>query len=157
MSNGPCGVGGNRALAVELAVTAGAACDGFGRLTCPLAGPNHRDRCGICCAAGFLRSGGYDLPALAGSSAQSERTEAGQVDRGGEQGEVGGDLGGAAHSGAAPAVAAAHQVTDLAFHFRAGRPVVGDPGGIGLGGAGAGQFGLIALIVMVRPAAEPVH
>ena len=61
---------------------------------------------------------------------QSERTEAGQVDRGGQEREVGGDLGDAADAGAAPAVAAAHQVGDLAFHFRAGRPVVGDPGGI---------------------------
>ena len=89
---------------------------------------------------GFAWSCRRDLPALAGGSAQSERTEAGQVDRGGQQGEVGGDLGGAAHSGAAPAVAAAHQVTDLAFDLRAGGPVVGDPGGVGLGGAGTGQL-----------------
>jgi hypothetical protein len=67
---------------------------------------------------GFPRSRGRDLPPLAGGSVQSERTEAGQVDRGGQQGEVGGDFADAAHSGATPTVAAAHQVTDLAFHFR---------------------------------------
>ena len=50
---------------------------------------------------------------------------------------------GAADSGAAPAVAAAHQVTDLAFHLGPGGPVVGDPGGIGLGGAGTGQLSLV--------------
>ena len=50
---------------------------------------------------------------------------------------------GAADSGASPAVAAAHQVSDLAFHLRAGGAVVGDPGGIGLGGAGIGQSALV--------------
>jgi hypothetical protein len=62
---------------------------------------------------------------LAGGSAQSERTEACQVDRGGEEGEVGGDLRGAADAGAAPAVAVTHQVRDLALHLRPGGLVVG--------------------------------
>src|SRR5205814_9013423 len=40
---------------------------------------------------------------------------------------------------AASAVAAAHQMADLAFDFRAGSPVVGLPGGIGLAGAAGDQ------------------
>jgi len=51
---------------------------------------------------------------LAGGWARSEGTEAGEVDRGGEQGEVGGDLCGAANAGAArtnPTAAAASRRT----------------------------------------------
>ena len=43
---------------------------------------------------------------------------------GGQQSEVGTDLGGAADPGAASAMVAAHQVSDLAFHLRSGGPVL---------------------------------
>jgi hypothetical protein len=40
-------------------------------------------------------------------------------------------------------VATPHQVADLAFDLGPGSAVVGLPGGIGLGGAGTGELGLI--------------
>jgi len=46
---------------------------------------------------------------------QAEHAEAGQVDRGGQQVEVGGDLGEAADPDAAAAVAAADQMGELAL------------------------------------------
>ena len=49
----------------------------------------------------------------------------------------------AANAGAAAAVAAPHQVGDLAFHLGSGGGVVGTPGGVGLGGAGPGQLLLV--------------
>src|SRR5258708_35547975 len=54
--------------------------------------------------------------------------EPGEVGRGGEQGEVGGDLELPTDPGAAPAVAAAHEVADLALHLRAGCAVIAFPG-----------------------------
>jgi hypothetical protein len=80
------------------------------------------------------RTGGPSLP---------EYAEPGQVDRGGEQGEVGANLDGAANAGTAAAVATAHQVSYLAFPFRPGGGVVGAPGRVGLGGAGPGQLLLV--------------
>ena len=76
-------------------------------------------------------------------SGESEHGEAGEVDGGGEQSEVGCDLGFAAHAGAAAAVAAAHQVGDLALDLRAGGLVVGLPGRIGLALASAGELLLV--------------
>jgi len=69
-----------------------------------------------------------------------EHAQAGEVDGGGEQGEVGGDLGAAADPGTATAVAAAHQVPDFAFHLGPGAPVVGNPARITLPGAGRGKL-----------------
>jgi hypothetical protein len=57
----------------------------------------------------------------------AEGGEAGEVDCGGQEGEVGGDASASAHAGAAAAVAAAHEVGDLAFDLGAGGPVVGTP------------------------------
>ena len=74
-----------------------------------------------------------------GGSAHPEHGQAGEVDRGGEEREVGVDLVGAADAGAASAVSAAHQVADLAFDLGAGGAVVGVPGGVGLAGAGVGE------------------
>src|ERR1019366_4066475 len=69
--------------------------------------------------------------------------EPGEVDSGGEQGEVGGYLGSPADPGAAAAVAAAHQVAGLAFHLGPGCLVAGLPAGAGLGLPGGGQPGLV--------------
>ena len=69
---------------------------------------------------------------LAGGTGESERGEACEVDGGGEQAEVGVDLGLAAHAGAAAAVFAAHQVADLAFDLGPGGAVVSGPGRVGL-------------------------
>ena len=57
--------------------------------------------------------------------------------------KVGGDLGLAASPGAAPAVAAAHQVPDLAFHLGSGAPVVRDPARITLPVTGRGELPLV--------------
>src|SRR5206468_12296373 len=95
--------------------------------------------------------------------AQAEHTQPGQVDRGGQQAEVGGDLGQAADPHAAAAVAAADQVGELALDLGPGRAVVGGPLGVGLAGTGDGQLVLVggdrdgAAIVTVRPAAALVH
>ena len=75
---------------------------------------------------------------------QAEGGQAGEVDRGGEEVEVGGDTQLSAHAGAPTAVAAAHEVGDLAFNFRAGGPVVGPPGRVGLAGTGGGRLGFPA-------------
>ena len=60
-----------------------------------------------------LFSGRLGLPAAV-LGGESEHGEAGEVDGGGEQGEVGCDRGLAPHSGAPAAVSAAHQAGDLA-------------------------------------------
>src|SRR5271169_2524303 len=73
----------------------------------------------------------------------TEHAEAGQVDRGGEQGEVGGNLDQSADAGAAAAVAAAHEVADLALDLGPGGPVVSLPGRVCLADAGGGQAGLV--------------
>ena len=117
------------ALAVELAVTAGVGA----RRVRSVDVPAHRTESSIllriCCAAGFSGHAVttcHPWPVARRSPSPPRRARLT-----------------AAHSGVAPAMAAAHQVTDLGFHFRAGRPIVGEPAGIGLGGAGAGQFGLV--------------
>jgi hypothetical protein len=74
---------------------------------------------------------------------QAEHAQPGQVDRGGQQVEVGGDLGKAADPHAAAAVAAADQMGELALHLGSGRAVVGGQVGVGLAGAGSGQLGLV--------------
>ena len=58
---------------------------------------------------------------------------------GGEEVEVGVDFASAAHPGTASAVAAAHQVADLAFDFGAGGAVVVGPVGVVLVAAGGGE------------------
>src|SRR5262249_45045230 len=85
-------------------------------------------------------SGSVEDPATVWSVGDAEGGEAGKVGRGGEEVEVSGDTGLAAHAGAAAAVAAAHQVGDLAFDFRSGGAVVGSPGRIGLPGTGSRQM-----------------
>jgi len=74
---------------------------------------------------------------------QPEHGEAGQVDPGGEQSEVGGALEPSADPGPSSAVPAAHQVADLAFDLGSGGGVVGLPAGVGLAGAGASQRFLV--------------
>ena len=74
---------------------------------------------------------------------QSERGESGEVDRAGEQLEVGVDLRLAAHARASSAVLAAHEVADLALDLGARGLVVGLPGGVGLAFAGARECGLV--------------
>ena len=49
-----------------------------------------------------------------------------------------------AHAGAASAVPAAHQMSNFAFDFRAGGPVVGLPDGVTLTRPGRGQVGFPA-------------
>src|SRR3954470_832943 len=84
-------------------------------------------------------SGVVDGPAAVWGVGEAECGESGEVDRGGEEVEVGGDAEPAAHAGASAAVAAAHEVGDFTFDFGSGGAVVGLPGGIGLAGAGRGE------------------
>ena len=77
--------------------------------------------------------------------AQAEHGEAGQVDGGGEEVEVGVDFGSAADTGSASAVAATHQVAELAFDLGSGGPVVGLPVGIALAGAGLGERSFVPI------------
>jgi hypothetical protein len=69
---------------------------------------------------------------------EPEFGEAGEVDRGGEEGEVGADAQGAAHAGAASAVAASDEVGQFAFDLGSGGLVVGLPARLLLPGAGGG-------------------
>ena len=71
----------------------------------------------LCCSDGHRPS--------CGGSAQVEDGHACEVDRGGPQPEVGGDAGRAADPGSAPAVAAAHEVAELALDLGAGAAVNG--------------------------------
>jgi len=73
----------------------------------------------------------------------AEGGQAGEVDRGSEEIEVGADALPSAHTSSAGAVAAAHQVSDLAFNLGAGGAVVGFPCRIGLLVAGGGQAGFV--------------
>jgi hypothetical protein len=111
---------------------------------------------GACGLAGWKALAGPVRPGLAGHSrlpaadcpgavavGDSEHAEAGQVDRSGKQAEVSGDLDQSADAGAAAAVAAAHQVADLAFDLGPGGPVVRLPGRVSLGLPGGGQAGLV--------------
>ena len=81
------------------------------------------------------------MPGLVG---EAEDGESGEVGGGGEELEVGGDFVTAAHSGAAAAVASAHEMADFAFDFRSSGPVVGFPGRVGLVASGGGQSGFVA-------------
>jgi hypothetical protein len=74
-------------------------------------------------------------PAIRRGPVQAEHAQPGQVDRGSEQAEVGGDLDTAADPHPAAAVAAADQMGQLALHLGTGRAVVGGAIGIGLAGA----------------------
>src|SRR6266567_492103 len=76
-------------------------------------------------------------------TADAQDSEPGEVGSGGEQGEVGGDLELPADPGAAPAVAAAHEVADFALDLGPGCPVISPPGRARLGLAGCGQPGLV--------------
>jgi hypothetical protein len=71
---------------------------------------------------------------------QAEHAQPSQVDRGGQQGEVGGDPGKAPDPHAAAAVAAADQMGQLALHLGPGRAVVGGTIRVGLAGASSGQL-----------------
>src|SRR5581483_238948 len=70
---------------------------------------------------------------------QAKGGQARHVLGGGEEPEVGVDLPGAAYSGAASAVFAAHEVRQFPFDFGPVGSVVGLPGGIGLAFAGPGE------------------
>ena len=73
-----------------------------------------------------------DCPGPAGSG-DAEPGEACEVDRGGEEGEVGADLEPAPDTGLPPAVSPSHQVGELALDLGPGGPVVGQPLGIAAG------------------------
>src|SRR5437899_1819609 len=66
---------------------------------------------------GWLSCG--DRPSSVCGRAQLEHSEARQVDGGGEQIEVGGDLGSASDTGSSPAVFATHEMTEFAFNLGA--------------------------------------
>ncbi len=87
---------------------------------------------------------GQARPALAGTGGDAEDAEASQIDRGGQEGEIGGDLGGAADPGSSAAVSAAHQVRDLAFHLGSGGAVVREPLRCGLALPGLSEAALVA-------------
>ena len=70
---------------------------------------------------------------------ESEDAETRQVGCGGEEVEVGVDFGSATDPGTAAAVSSAHEMSELAFDFGAGRPVVGFPVGIALEESGVGE------------------
>ena len=78
-----------------------------------------------------------------GGGTQPERSQTCDVVGSGEKVEVGVDLVLPAYACAAAAVASAHQVGQLAFDLRAGRPVVGRPVGVLLRSAGVGQSPLV--------------
>ena len=88
-------------------------------------------------------SPGRHQPRSALCCGDAENAEAGQVDCGGQEGEVGGDLGGAADPGSSAAVSAAHQVSDLAFHLGSGGAVVGEPLRCGLPLPGLSEAALV--------------
>ena len=71
---------------------------------------------------------------------QAEHAQPSQVDRGGQQGEVGGDPGKTPDPHTAAAVAAADQMGQLALHLGPGRAVVGGTIRVGLAGASSGQL-----------------
>ena len=81
-----------------------------------------------------------ELVVVAGDTEGGEPRE---VDRGGEEGEVGVHLHAAADTGASAAVPASHQMADLPLDLRAGRLVVGLPRGIGLAFATASELRLV--------------
>jgi len=101
-----------------------------------------------------VRSAGAECPA-GWFAVESEHGEPGEVRGGGEQLEVGGDLGASAYAGAAAAVLSAHEVADLAFDLGTGLRVVGAPGRVGLPVAGGGELTLVLSEVdrAPRPAA----
>ena len=80
---------------------------------------------------------------------ESEHGETRQVVGGGEEVEVGVDFGLASDSGSPAAVAASHQVGDLAFDFGSGGPVVGSPVGIVLLLSSSGET------LLVTPDTDP--
>jgi hypothetical protein len=69
------------------------------------------------------------LRAAAAGVSKPESGQAGEVDGGGEEGEVGGDSPGAAHADAASGVAVADKVGEFSFGLGSGGPVVGLPAG----------------------------
>ena len=73
----------------------------------------------------------------------TERGETGEIDRGGEEIEVGVHLRAAAYTGASAAVPASHQMADLPLDLRAGGLVVGVPRRICLALASAGELLLV--------------
>jgi len=83
-----------------------------------------------------------DGPGRAGTE-DPEHREAGQVDRGREQREVGSDLGSATHPGAAATMVTTHEMGDATLHLRSGGAVVGLPSGILARLAGPGEAGLV--------------
>jgi hypothetical protein len=102
-------------------------------------------------------SGGAHRPST-GVVGDIERREPGEVHRGSQQREVGVHFGVAADAGAAAAVPASHQVTDLPFDLRAGRGVVSLPCQVALPRAGAGELLLVEADVdrpSVRGAGAP--
>src|SRR5215216_3088211 len=82
-------------------------------------------------------------PAVRWGPVQAEHAQPGQVDRGGQQAEIGGDPGQATHPHTTAAVAAADQVGQLSLHLGSGRAVVGGAHRVGLAGAGSGQLVLV--------------
>ena len=68
-------------------------------------------------------------PAM-GSADEPEHREAGEVDRSGEEREVGGHLRSSPDPGPSPTVASTHEMGDAALDLRSGGTVVGQPGGI---------------------------
>jgi hypothetical protein len=78
-------------------------------------------------------------PGPGGGGAKSEYGKAGHVGGGGEEVEVGVDLGGASYSGSSTSVPSAHEVSEFAFDLGTGAPIVGEPVRIGLLLAGLGQ------------------
>ena len=82
-------------------------------------------------------------PSCSRRPAQAEHAQPGEVDRGSQQAEVRGNLGPAAHTGTAAAVAAAHEMAKFSFDLGTGGAVVGQPGGLGLAGPGGGKQGLM--------------
>ena len=83
-------------------------------------------------------SGGRRDPS-AGSVDNPEHTQPRQVDRGGQQREVGGDLHSTSHTCSSSTMTAPHQVSDLAFDLGTGGAVVGLPDRIGLSGTASDQ------------------
>ena len=92
-------------------------------------------------SGGASRSG--DGPS-GGCGVESEDTETREVGCGGEKVEIGVDFGSAPDPGTAAAMSSAHEMTDFAFDFGSGRPVVGSPVGVVLEPSGVGEAMFVA-------------
>jgi hypothetical protein len=121
--------------------------------------PSRNTRSRVGCASGVSWCSvlcGRDRPAAV-SMPDAECSQPGEVDRGGQPPPVLGDPDQARHPGAPPAVAAAEQVRQLAFHLRSGGAVVRPPAGSCCRRRARVSRASWAWMLIVRPEGLVVH